>query len=48
MIIDLDERKFRNEIKSMARKFGASSSDSERVASMALSAVIKASKPVNQ
>jgi hypothetical protein len=47
MIIDFDERKFRTEVKSMAKKFGAKSSDAEKVASMALSAVLKASKPVN-
>lgn len=47
MIIDFDERKFRSEIKSIAKSYGAKSSDAERVASMALSAVIKASKPVN-
>jgi len=48
MIIEFDERKFKNEIKSIAKKYGASSSDSEKVASMALSAVFKASRPVNQ
>ncbi len=47
MIIDFDERKFKSEIKSIAKNYGAKSSDAERVASMALSAVIKASKPIN-
>jgi hypothetical protein len=48
MIIDFDERKFKNEVKSIAKKFGAKSSDAEMVASMALSAVIKSSRPVKQ
>jgi predicted transcriptional regulator len=48
MIIDFDERKFKNEVKNIARKYGATTSDSEKVASIALSAVYKASKPVNQ
>lgn len=46
MIIDFDERKFKSEVKSMARKYGASSNESEMVAAAALSAVMKASKPV--
>ncbi|EIW16513.1 MULTISPECIES: hypothetical protein [Pelosinus] len=46
MIIDFDERKFRNEIKSIAKKYGAKSSDAEMVATMALSIVMKSSKPV--
>jgi hypothetical protein len=48
MIIDFDERKFRSEVKNIARKYGASSSDSEKVASVALSAVYKSSRPINQ
>jgi hypothetical protein len=48
MVIDFDERKFKNEVKSIAKKYGAKSSDAEMVASIALSAVHKASKPVNQ
>jgi hypothetical protein len=47
MIIDFDERKFKSEIKSIARKYGVSNSDSEKAASVALSAVYKASKPLN-
>lgn len=48
MIIDFDDRKFKSEIKSIAKKYGAKSSDAEMVASMALSIVIKSSKPVKQ
>jgi len=48
MIIDFDEEKFKNEIRSIAKNFGASSSDSKKVASMALSVVLKSSRPVNQ
>jgi|GEM_PF-1683321 len=48
MIIDFDEQKFKNEIKSIAKKYGASSSDAKMVVSVALSAVYKASKRVNQ
>ncbi|AJQ29181.1 hypothetical protein [Pelosinus fermentans] len=46
MVIDFDERKFRNEIKSIAKKYGAKSNDAEMVATMALSVVMKSSKPV--
>jgi len=47
MIIDFDEQKFKNEIKSIVKQYGASSSDAKMVVSLALSAVRKASKPVN-
>jgi hypothetical protein len=47
-IIDFDEQKFKNEIKSIVRKYGGSSSDAKMVIAAALSAVYKASKPVNQ
>ncbi|MBC8014906.1 MAG: hypothetical protein H7X79_04090 [Sporomusaceae bacterium] len=47
MIIDFDEQKFKNEIKSIVKGYGASSSDAQMVVSLALSAVKKASKPVN-
>jgi len=48
MIIDFDEQKFKNEIKNIVKNYGASSSDAKMVISLALSAVHKASKPVNQ
>ncbi|AIF51219.1 hypothetical protein [Pelosinus sp. UFO1] len=48
MIIDFDERKFKNEVRSQAIKNGASSSDADKLASMALAAVIKSSKSVKQ
>lgn len=48
MIIDFDERKFRSEVKSIAKRYGAKSSDAEKIASMALSAVLKASTPIQQ
>jgi hypothetical protein len=47
-IIDFDEQKFKNEIKSIVKKYGGSSSDAKMVIAAALSAVYKASKPVNQ
>jgi hypothetical protein len=47
LIIDFDEQKFKNEIKSIVKNFGASSSDTKTVISVALAAVYKASKPVN-
>jgi hypothetical protein len=47
MIIAFDERKFSNEVKSIARKYGASNRESEMVATAALSAVYRSSKPVN-
>jgi len=48
LIIDFDEQKFKHEIKSIAKNYGASSSQAKMVVSAALSAVSKASKPVNQ
>ena len=48
MIIDFDEQKFKNEIKSIAKKYGASSGDAKMVVSVALAAVYKASTPINQ
>ncbi|WP_378955996.1 hypothetical protein [Pelosinus sp. sgz500959] len=46
MIIDFDEQKFKNEIKTIAKGYGASSSNAKMAVSVALSAVYKASKPV--
>lgn len=48
MIIDFDEEKFKNEVRSIAKSYGASSNDSKKVASMALSVVLKSSRPVKQ
>ena len=48
VIIDFNEQKFKNEIKSIAKNYGASSSDAKMVVSAALSAVYKASKPITQ
>lgn len=48
MIIDFNEEKFKNEVRSIAKNFGASSSDSKKVASMAVSIVLKSSRPINQ
>ena len=44
MIIDFNEQKFKNEIKSIAKNYGASSSDTKMIVSVALSAVYNASK----
>ena len=48
MMIDFDEEKFKKEIKTMAKKFGASSHQTKLAISTILSAVYNSSERVDQ
>ena len=48
MMIDFDEEKFKKEIKSIAKKFGASSHQTKMAIATVLSAVYNASERVDQ
>lgn len=46
MIIHFDEQKFREEVKNIVRPLGVSKREFEKIMTLALTAIRKASKPV--